>query len=172
MDVDEEGCVNAAGKSPSKDTCTVPVSPVIVANTMTNTVSNLNMANVLTNMAATMDLTQAPVINNEALYCQQIIQAEKDAAHQKTRYDVELGFVNVANIISDQDLLDKQMAAKLTKETLARAETEYRAALQRVTSQASKITTRIHTKHLDESFANSSSIRWLHLVRGKATKSG
>ncbi|GIY61471.1 hypothetical protein CDAR_83171 [Caerostris darwini] len=90
------------------------------------------MANVFTNVAANMDLTQVPLINNEALYCQQIIQAEKDAAHQKTRYDAALGFVNVTNIISDQDLLDKQMAAKLTKETLARAETEYRAALQRV----------------------------------------
>ncbi|GIY06311.1 hypothetical protein CEXT_562801 [Caerostris extrusa] len=38
-------------------------------------------------------------------------------AYQKTRYDAAL-FVNVANIISDQDLLDKSMANKLTKETL------------------------------------------------------
>ncbi|GIY65897.1 hypothetical protein CDAR_435601, partial [Caerostris darwini] len=86
------------------------------------------MTNVLTNMAQNMDLTQVPVINNEGLYCQQILQAEKDAAYQKTRYDAALGFVNVANIISDQDLLHKTLA---TKETLAKAETEYRAALQR-----------------------------------------
>ncbi|GIY49500.1 hypothetical protein CDAR_110731, partial [Caerostris darwini] len=89
------------------------------------------MATALNTMAANLNSTQAPLIDNEALYCQQIIQAEKEAAHQKTRYDAALGFVNVTNIISDQDLLDKQMAAKLTKETLARAETEYRAALQR-----------------------------------------
>ncbi|GIX81293.1 hypothetical protein CDAR_12841, partial [Caerostris darwini] len=56
---------------------------------------------------------------------------EKDAAYQKTRYDAALGFVNVTNIISDQDLLDKTLASKLTKETLAKAEVEYRAALQR-----------------------------------------
>ncbi|GIY81294.1 hypothetical protein CDAR_483441, partial [Caerostris darwini] len=99
---------------------------------MTTTATNTNMATVLNTMAANLNSTQAPLIDNEALYCQQIIQAEKEAAHQKTSAgDVALGFVNVTNIISDQDLLDKQMAAKLTKETLARAETEYRAALQR-----------------------------------------
>ncbi|GIX73926.1 hypothetical protein CEXT_382701, partial [Caerostris extrusa] len=58
-------------------------------------------------------------------------QAEKEAAHQKTRYDAAIGFVNVANIIADQDLLDKMSTAKMTKIALTKAETEYKAALQR-----------------------------------------
>ncbi|GIY69279.1 hypothetical protein CEXT_794011 [Caerostris extrusa] len=74
----------------------------------------------------------APSFTTEAQQCQQLLQAEKEAAHQKTRYDAAIGFVNVANIIADQDLLDKMSTAKMTKIALTKAETEYKAALQRV----------------------------------------
>ncbi|GIY83983.1 hypothetical protein CEXT_642801 [Caerostris extrusa] len=39
----------------------------------------------------------------------------KKKQRNKKRYDSALGFVNVANIICDQDLLDKMSTAKLTK---------------------------------------------------------
>ncbi|GIX89184.1 hypothetical protein CEXT_228701 [Caerostris extrusa] len=59
------------------------------------------------------------------------LQAEKEAAQQKKRYDSALGFVNVANIICDQGSLDKMSTAKLTKAALTKAGEEYKAALQR-----------------------------------------
>ncbi|GIX79033.1 hypothetical protein CEXT_244831 [Caerostris extrusa] len=55
----------------------------------------------------------------------------KKKQRNKKRYDSALGFVNVANIICDQDLLDKMSTAKLTKVALTKAEKEYKAALQR-----------------------------------------
>ncbi|GIY69149.1 hypothetical protein CDAR_376121 [Caerostris darwini] len=136
MEVDDDGRVEAAGKSPSKDSCKVPVSPATVPSLMTTQARTSDMTNVLQTMAQKMNIKQVPVINKEALICQQLLQAEQEAAHQKTRYDAALGFVNVANIISDQDLLDKTMAARLTKETLAKAEADYRAALQRAAGPA------------------------------------
>ncbi|GIY50058.1 hypothetical protein CEXT_365961 [Caerostris extrusa] len=57
---------------------------------------------------------------------------KKKQRTKKKRYDSALGFVNVANIICDQDLLDKMSTAKLTKVALTKAEKEYKAALQRV----------------------------------------
>ncbi|GIY94905.1 hypothetical protein CEXT_807301 [Caerostris extrusa] len=56
---------------------------------------------------------------------------KRSSATKKKRYDSALGFVNVANIICDQDLLDKMSTAKLTKVALTKAEKEYKAALQR-----------------------------------------
>ncbi|GIX82052.1 hypothetical protein CEXT_100351 [Caerostris extrusa] len=120
-EVDEDGCVDAAGKRPHKGSYEVPVTPVNVSMMMTTTAMNKDLT-----------LTTVPAITNEALHCQQLLQAEKDAAYQKTRYDAALGFVNVANIICNQDLLDKMSTAKLTKDALTKAETEYKAALQRV----------------------------------------
>ncbi|GIY25719.1 hypothetical protein CDAR_263751 [Caerostris darwini] len=119
MEVDEEGCADATGKSPPKGSLEVPVIPVNVSM-MTTAATNKDMT-----------LTAVPIITNKALHCQHILQAEKDASYQKTRYDAALGFVNVANIICDQDLLDKMTAAKLTKDALTKAGTEYKAALQR-----------------------------------------
>ncbi|GIY80948.1 hypothetical protein CEXT_307661 [Caerostris extrusa] len=121
MEVDEGGCVDTAGKSPHKGSCEVPVTPVNVSMMITTTAMNKDLT-----------LTTAPAIANEALHCQQLLQAEKDAVYQKTRYDVTLGFFNVANIICCQDLLDKMSTAKLTEDALTKAETEYKAALQRI----------------------------------------
>ncbi|GIY35055.1 hypothetical protein CEXT_378121 [Caerostris extrusa] len=121
MEVDDDGCVHAAGKSPPKGSCVVPATPGNVTNLTTTSDMNMDLS-----------LTTAPPIINEAQHCQQLLQAEKEAAQQKKRYDSALGFVNVANIICDQDLLDKMSTAKLTKVALTKAEKEYKAALQRV----------------------------------------
>ncbi|GIY69353.1 hypothetical protein CEXT_362441 [Caerostris extrusa] len=83
--------------------------------------------------AKDLKLTTASPIATEAQHCQQLLQAEKEAAHQKTRYDAAIGFVKVANIIADQDLLDKMSTAKMTKIAFTKAETEYKAALERLT---------------------------------------
>ncbi|GIX72130.1 hypothetical protein CEXT_99951 [Caerostris extrusa] len=121
MEVDDDGCVDAAGKSPHKGSRQVPVTPGSVTTTMTTT-----------EMQKGLKSATAPPITTEAQHCQQLLQAEKEAAHQKTRYNAAIGFVNVANIIADQDLLDKMSTAKMTKIALTKAETEYKAALQRV----------------------------------------
>ncbi|GIY97641.1 hypothetical protein CEXT_209022 [Caerostris extrusa] len=115
MEVDDDGCVHAAGKSPPKGSCVVPATPGNVTNLTTTSDMNMDLA-----------LTTAPPIINEAQHCQQLLQAEKEAAHQKKK------FVNAANIICDQDLLDKMSTAKLTKVAFTKAEKEYKAALQRV----------------------------------------
>ncbi|GIY50502.1 hypothetical protein CDAR_67241 [Caerostris darwini] len=80
MEVDDDGRVEAAGKSPSKDSCKVPVSPATVPNLMTTQARTSDMTNALQTMAQKMDITQVTVINKEALICQQILQAEQDAA--------------------------------------------------------------------------------------------
>ncbi|GIY45597.1 hypothetical protein CDAR_584951, partial [Caerostris darwini] len=120
MEVDDDGRVEAAGKSPHQGSCQVPATQGgATSMTTTDMTSDLTMA------------TDSPIIN-DAQRCQQLLRAEKDVAHQKTRYDAALGFVNVANIIADQDLLDKMSTAKMTKIALTKAEKEYKAALQRV----------------------------------------
>ncbi|GIX93297.1 hypothetical protein CDAR_199151, partial [Caerostris darwini] len=48
---------------------------------MTTQDLNKDLATVLDNVSQNMDLTQVPVISNEGLYCQRILQAEKDAAY-------------------------------------------------------------------------------------------
>ncbi|GIY63086.1 hypothetical protein CDAR_492171 [Caerostris darwini] len=120
MEVDDDGCVEAAGKSPHKGSCQVPVTQGSVTAMMTTT----------TDMHKDSKLTTASPITNDVQHCQQLLLAEKEAAHQKTRYDAALGFVNVANIIADQDLLDKMSTAKMIKIALTKAEKEYKAALQ------------------------------------------
>ncbi|GIY49386.1 hypothetical protein CDAR_600711 [Caerostris darwini] len=161
MEVDDDGRVEAAGNSPHQGSCQVLANQG--GDTTAMTTKDMNTDLNLT--------TEIPIVN-DAQRCQQLLQAEKEAAHQKTRYDAALGFVNVANIIADQDLLDKMSTAKMTKIALTKAEKEYKAALQRVTNQASQIHPRILTNHLDKSFAGSTSSRWLHLAGGKKVKRG
>ncbi|GIY65424.1 hypothetical protein CDAR_19621 [Caerostris darwini] len=69
-------------------------------------------------MTTAMTLTTVPMITKEALHCQRILQAEKDVLAQKTRYEAALGFVNIANIVCDQNLLNKVTTSKLTKDAL------------------------------------------------------
>ncbi|GIX83947.1 hypothetical protein CEXT_432711 [Caerostris extrusa] len=71
MEVDDDGCVDAAGKSRHKGSCQVPATPGSVTAMM-----------MTTEMHKDLKLTTASPITNEAQHCQQLLQAEKEAAHQ------------------------------------------------------------------------------------------
>ncbi|GIY88739.1 hypothetical protein CEXT_325621 [Caerostris extrusa] len=119
MEVDDDGCVHAAGKSPPKGSCGT-CDPGNVTNLTTTSDMNMDLS-----------LTTAPPLSMRHNTASNSSRRKKEAQQEKKRYDSALGFVNVANIICDQDLLDKMSTAKLTKVALTKAEKEYKAALQK-----------------------------------------
>ncbi|GIY81102.1 hypothetical protein CDAR_547711 [Caerostris darwini] len=118
MEVDDEGCCASTGKSPPKGSTKVPVPPVPDSP--------------LTTQALTSTLTMAPTTTKEALHCQKILDAEKDLAHAKVKYDAALGFINLANIICDYELVDKMSTSKMTMEAFHLAEAAYKKTLKQL----------------------------------------
>ncbi|GIY84095.1 hypothetical protein CEXT_258861 [Caerostris extrusa] len=74
----------------------------------------------------------APTIIKEALHCQKLLEADKDLAHAKVKYDAALGFINLANIICDYELVEKMSTSKMTMEAFHLAEAAYKKALKQV----------------------------------------
>ncbi|GIY24256.1 hypothetical protein CDAR_13151, partial [Caerostris darwini] len=117
MEVDDEGYCASTGKSPPKGFTKIPVPPVPDSPLTTQA------------LTSTSTLTMAPTTTKEALHCQKILDAEKDLAHAKVKYDAALGFINLANIICDYELV-KMSTSKMTMEAFHLAEAAYKKTLK------------------------------------------
>ncbi|GIY77239.1 hypothetical protein CEXT_291301 [Caerostris extrusa] len=61
------------------------------------------------------DPDDGPTITKEALHCQKLLEAEKDLAHAKVKYDAALGFINWQTSSAIMNL-DKMSTSKMTME--------------------------------------------------------
>ncbi|GIY38635.1 hypothetical protein CEXT_481811 [Caerostris extrusa] len=110
----------AQGKSPPKGSAKVPVPPV-PDSPVDNPSSDLDH-----------DPDDGPYNYQGSAPLPKILEAEKDLAHAKVKYDAALGFINLANIICDYELVDKMSTSKMTMEAFHLAEAAYKKTLKHV----------------------------------------